>query len=1202
MRSRGGQANEAGSVFRRGVATSLAVRGLLGREVPGLDLGGGIHPSGLAFETDDATDDIMCRMSTGAVVFISAKRTAGNDRAFRDTVASWVEQARRMNDGDLLVLATSELRGDIKQLPEMLERRRKELSGSSAGERKAQQALDALLADVDRGIRQQVLDAARVLLVPASAAGRLDYEQFVGQLEGTLVRFGEGKHALDLLSTAFHDQAAAASGSELNDWVRTLRDGGIEVFPDLKGPLGAKIAARHQSLETFLRVLRDPMGALNLSLLAEDLPTLNVSGMLDSIVVGFDGERSPKASLLHVVRRWGRLVLFGLPGAGKSVALRELAGTLAQHQDAPTPVPVALRHLADRDAEQPLALHDLLAGAVERVPPDQRPALAEVLSELAGKGEVAFLCDGLDECGDRAGWVSDQVKKILSSLPESTGLVLATRSSAALAARKLDVPAATLETPANLESTLTLILQTCAERRVHANDRTAWIAVRKKWIQDARDDHNALLAVPLLAVLLTLIAADADDDDLPKERAKLLHRAVEDSVRKWEDQRKITGRPRRGEKLPTRKMLLDGYTTLGTLIGAATSPSREDASTALTNLFAGDRWRQAPADAEDAAENVLSFWDEHVGVFVIHVDGILVSRSKVFVEVAEAMATLRMPPERLTSWIEDHLEYIESEGALKLALGLNSAAAEALLYIGRRPEHPNASIILADEALDGELELTPQQLDELVGQLTFHAQAAIGGRTIPAPRRRSSRKADRLLDRFSGQEAVRSPAWPYIRRLCQLRLPSQGAAFDIRASAIVSAQLPSDLETIATALVAVVQCQDENRCLGPTELSGVQAALDLPIPRSPDLIRENRRRVRIDGGEPIIAGLPELARHSIRFLPQLEERFVEKIYEIGLRSIGSQGGWILEDLIRAGVDIPRWEGEFKLEEPLAKMMETFESDKRTLLEDIAAIGGTPLELNGDGRWSLSALGDLVAASGYRNALARDVQDALRRDTSDLRRRWLQILARMYGIDAPFAASQAHQVLAESDVRNLWGLVSIRPAKEIALHAYLQLTQSEYDTLIDCMQARSSWIAWSAAKILANASFPAASQRLLALLPAGSQPRDRLIAMIAAIVAEAPDDVAEALASAPEAAYRAGAADSLNLREVSEGVGYQTLLRLAADDDLTVRSAALRKGAGRRIADPETPAVYWSCRWCGYFNQLTERECANCQHGAIPEFE
>jgi hypothetical protein len=87
MPSRSGQANEAGSVHRRGVAVYLAAHGLASRPVAGADPGpGNPTPVGLAFETAHATDDLLCTLSDQTRLFISAKRTCGDDAELRDTI------------------------------------------------------------------------------------------------------------------------------------------------------------------------------------------------------------------------------------------------------------------------------------------------------------------------------------------------------------------------------------------------------------------------------------------------------------------------------------------------------------------------------------------------------------------------------------------------------------------------------------------------------------------------------------------------------------------------------------------------------------------------------------------------------------------------------------------------------------------------------------------------------------------------------------------------------------------------------------------------------------------------------------------------------------------------------------------------------------------------------------------------------------
>jgi hypothetical protein len=110
---RAGVANEAGSVHRRNVAVFLAVHGLTGKAV----LGG--IPASLAFETAHKTDDIFCVLDTGSRLFISAKRTCGVTKPFKETVADWAKTSFEV--GDRLVLATAEPKGSVCPAPGLME-------------------------------------------------------------------------------------------------------------------------------------------------------------------------------------------------------------------------------------------------------------------------------------------------------------------------------------------------------------------------------------------------------------------------------------------------------------------------------------------------------------------------------------------------------------------------------------------------------------------------------------------------------------------------------------------------------------------------------------------------------------------------------------------------------------------------------------------------------------------------------------------------------------------------------------------------------------------------------------------------------------------------------------------------------------------------------------------------------------------------
>jgi len=224
---------------------------------------------------------------------------------------------------------------------------------------------------------------------------------------------------------------------------------------------------------------------------------------------------------------------------------------------------------------------------------DQRVPLAEYLAGELADGRAIVLCDGLDECGARAPWVAQQLANILDSLHPRAGFVLATRATAQTPSARLGLPRVELAPPRDLSETVDSVLAACVDVRVPEAEREAWLATRRAWIRDTKDEHEHLLMVPLLAILLTLICARASDADLPKGRATLLHRAVEESVHRWEQTRGTLDPARPWSPALTTSMLLDGFVVLGRLLDGGATPSRADAIAALRETLRNpDHWLQ----------------------------------------------------------------------------------------------------------------------------------------------------------------------------------------------------------------------------------------------------------------------------------------------------------------------------------------------------------------------------------------------------------------------------------------------------------------------------------------------------------------------------------------------------------------------------------------------------------------------------------
>ena len=161
--SSAGKANEVGSVFRCAVATHLAVHGLRGRTVSGLDLPNGVDPIRLEFETSDPTDDIRVTFSDGRRAFVSAKREVRRGKPLNETVAGWVEQAPALGPDDLLVIAGEEFTGAARHFDRVLQRHRARLPMETDEERNTFKVVTDLIPDP---LVELVLNRARVLHLP----------------------------------------------------------------------------------------------------------------------------------------------------------------------------------------------------------------------------------------------------------------------------------------------------------------------------------------------------------------------------------------------------------------------------------------------------------------------------------------------------------------------------------------------------------------------------------------------------------------------------------------------------------------------------------------------------------------------------------------------------------------------------------------------------------------------------------------------------------------------------------------------------------------------------------------------------------------------------------------------------------------------------------------------------------------------------
>jgi hypothetical protein len=832
----GGQANEAGSLHRAGVAAYLAAHGLAGAAVEAVGyVEGGPYPVSMTLESGDAVDDIRCGLSDGTQLFVQAKRECGLDNQFRSTVTQWAAQVQALRDGDRMALATGRVKGKVRALgPALARRRSMHAAGPSPVEREALRALlDALPAGLAKQARERLLDAAVVMEVSAETPVHGGFREAGRLLEGVIVPAGQGSRAMQALQRAFHEQAALRSGSGLDEWLRVLADAGLVVLSDPNGPVGTRRRALLDAVARYRARLAEQAGLLSLSALAEDLPPLHVERLLEGLRVAYESprrDRTQEDPVEEVACRWRRMLLLGLPGAGKSTAMRELAAAWAGDDCAPVPVLVPLRDLARRLARDGggVTLVRLVEVALADVAtPEGRLVVEELVARLE-RGEAALLLDGLDECGGMRGRVSAELAKVVSELAEAAPVVVSSRDSAAAPAAMLGLPPARVIEPRSLGRTLDALLEHIAAHRVPEADRERWLRERRRWLSAARHTDKAVREVPLLATLLTLLAAGDIRRPAPQRRAQLLAEVVRESVRRWEARR---ARELVDPMLPAQRaeLLMDAYAEIGHLLSSSAGVGEAETRGVVSALLRS-RWGLAPAEADVVAGDVLGFWDEEVGVFVVGGDETVQPRTGLFAEIGDAMWAARSDPTAQEAWLDSALIDEQRRECVLLAAGLSPSIAETLLrrVVSTPLENGRRLLPLAADAVSDGVGISESTLYRLIDRLVDAATRSFPPSTDGAAHEGAF---GRVVATHAARQRKRDGGgWVWALRLARLQLPP--ALRPAREQAI--GQLPLDEEhtVVARAVAALADTRADGRdMLDSSAVERVRAMLVLPLPK-----------------------------------------------------------------------------------------------------------------------------------------------------------------------------------------------------------------------------------------------------------------------------------------------------------------------------------------------------------------------------------
>jgi len=1179
--SSGGQANEGGSLYRSGVAAYLAAHGLKGR---GVETAGypeaGPAPVALSLETSEAVDDIRCELADGTAIVLQAKRICGADEQLRSAVSQWVGHLPDLKAGDRMGLVTASPRGSVRVLGPALARRQRLQPGPFSTSE--QQALDAVRNRFPPGttgpVGEQVLDTALVMTVATETEKDGDFRYAASLLDGTVVRSGSGSAAIRALQRAFQEQAAVGTGSGLDEWLQILVAAGLDVFPDADGPAGTRRRAELDALTTHRRRLAERDGLLEYSLLADDLPPLRYEQLAESFRVSVMHEKEPRgeADFLAVARRWSRMLLTGLPGTGKSTALRQLAARWAADPRAPVPVLVPLLEVARRRPEtaSDVTLGVLIEAGTTTAPEHERVPLRRALSELVALGDAVLLLDGLDECRDMRAVVADGLAAIAAEMPEGTGILLTTRDSGRAASAKLGFPEARMAEPSQMKRPLNLLLQHVARYRIPEAGRIGWIRDRQEWLDEARQDHRDLWQIPLLATLITLLAAERESAPLPVSRARVLTEVVRDSVERWERTR---GDSAVGGSLSMRaEMLTDGFSEIAHgLAGSGSLPAAEVGQ--LVTAMLSSRWGLSPGEAAATASDVLRFWDDHVGVFVSsQASGQIEARSRVFTEIGDAIWVVGQDSDTQRCWVMAALADEDRRDPLILAACLSQKVAGVLAEETLSPEaDPVRALALADAAAEGAI-LSESRIATVLARMV--RTAAHPPEIAPADYCRDLPGEIQSASIRTAREAQFSDrAWPFIRRAAMLRLPP--SLRGERRSLLATLELTGEQLLVATALAVLTDARVDSRVtLDGAEISIVQQLLESPA-------RQDDRM--------LLPGHVTAAEQAITYLSQLSPGAPAAIFQIA-----GHGTLVLYRRIRArlaalGFTDQQAKAAGQSVARLFRGVPDRSDDWDQLFEAAAAVGGFRPPSRAE-QWRLPDLAALCDILNPLRATLTSIHDAY---TIDMERMpgLLRAVARAAGLELQAVACQASAALSSWNTGNrdvAESVLAIAPSPSSACDIN-RVTREDIDVLIEALGAKSAWISEVASFVLIQARDQGLGQAVAMRLPGSSPDPSRRRNAAIVVLANDPDPVykAQRMLDSTDSPVRIGAAAACRVLANHNGEGSwdAVIARVLADDDLTVRLAC------GDDADAGG-ALLWSCPRCAHTNDIAVTACVSCRHG------
>lgn len=1209
-----GAANEAGSLYRSGVGAYLIAHGLTGVTIGFLpeELAG--VPVQLVVEADDEVDDIVCEMSDGRKLLLQAKRTVGLNATLRKAVDQWVRQIRAGLDPTraTLVVVASELSAPAKALQRALERERNR--APQKGSKAEAQALKWLKDYVEIQLSVPEFDilknAAHLIELPTEDRTHSLYREAARLIEGLVIPVDTGTAVLDALSNSIRTTAARRHASSIKDWLTTIRSTRIPLLhsPDLT-PAAEQIELE-AGLDQYSIYLAREQDKLNLSILFQDVPPLDVPDLIETYNVmaertGNSEHKNSEFSLSDIVKRWGRVALVGLPGSGKSTAARQLATSWLAEEDAPFPVIVPLRSVASKCADKAgrLSLTELAHLACRHVNSSRISKVEQELVRRLRAGTAGLILDGLDECGSETGHVVDTIADAIDAIDSRSPIVLTTRSSMTPALRRLSISKIELIEPKALHDNMTQLITHIGKSRIPIDQQQAWIYERISWMKQSCTTDPELWRVPLLATLTTALICDRYGS-IPRSRLEALSGAVTASVRDWEARRGVHPEHYRWAVQIDIPTLMSAFETIGHLIMNGVVRVADVVARFEVELDHGGA-SASKATQNEIARGLIRFWDEIAGVFLVdEATGTLTPRTQSFAELGDAAyASSRLDADSRVKWIGDRLGTSKHE-SVRLACQYQPELFGEIVKIAEKS--PRESTLKLCIAISKGL---PSPQPQALGLLFDVLLGAYHG-NIEAPAQPAGIDIFWSID--DTQDRQDGAAWKWMVALTQLHLPAE-----IRARRVQAIESIEDDEKrhIARALDTISCIDHEGRPVSTTDIELFRAVIDLPMPLdAEDRTRNKRagRRVYSLSGTPLTSGRVSALAGIARLYPKLSVADARKIDDVAYRGPSRDFEKVRFALIERGLttqlrDVYSVLRGFDFDQFNDRLREEWEDYLSVIEKTTPEFSSTDLHPNE--RWSLRRLADLTEEVGARSSRAWSLHVAIKVGQDFLA--VLQLIIDALGLEPPLVGAEASvaKSMLENDYRDVIGYLFIPPPPTTKWQAdYSALDDAQQELLARFILRGPSLLAQLAWKILANANCTEVLNHFpddLSIIPAAN--RAYAVKFYLRMSSEQAA-TAQDLLEYEDPLVRQSAAYVLTYTSITTDIStVNTTLpaeisALLNDNDLTVREAVqtcLERVHNIKVDINDSPASFWSCKDCGNANSIDAGDCAHCAPDQSP---